>query len=469
MYNVFIVDDEELVIKSLIASIDWVAYGFQVAGYALSGAEALNVLDEVKPDLIFTDIRMPGISGLELIKQLNEASCPALMIIISGYAEFALAQKAIHYGAFGYCLKPFDEAEIVPFLKKAKNVLLERHQQQELDFLAFLEAEPPENKRNQLEAIRLAGVDPQAAEGMRIVVFLGKLTRKLGPRNRGVAFRIGLEKYAWLIAGHIIPENLLTDQPYTDALKGFGWSDRFYDLAALQKAIREAEIHAYQYFVTNTISEFRPAVVKENALKGLEKAVAENDIAAVSFNLEQLAAKFSGGKLQIPDALHTYNMITMLIYKENEEPFEDFMYSFDQLTSSFHSVMDMLEYLHGLLEVKNRQAGKGGQKLAGNRTLMAIRSYIDEHYREELTIPLLANMFSVNGNYVSQLFKRETGRTFTEYLTNLRIGYACELLMNSDLTISEIAEKSGYSDYFYFSRLFKRIKGMSPSAYRRDS
>ncbi|WP_215176560.1 response regulator transcription factor [Paenibacillus albidus] len=462
-------DDEELVIKSLVASIDWATYGFQVAGYALSGAEALNAIDGVKPDLIFTDIRMPGISGLELIKQLNATSCPALMIIISGYAEFALAQKAINYGAFGYCLKPFDEAEIVPFLKKAKIVLQERNQRRKPDFLAFLESDLPEDRNNQMEAIRSAGIDPELAEGLRIVVSVGRLTHKLEYPRGGIAFRIGLEKYAYLISGNMNPEIMLHDQNFADTIKGFGWSHRFHDTGTIQEAIREAEIHAYQYFVTSTISESKVAVAKENALKGLEQAIAENDATGISFNLNQLAAKFKESKLQILDALHIYNKIMMFIHKDDDEPFEDFMYSFDQLTSSFHSVMDMLEYLQGLLEMQYKQIGKGGQKLVGNRTLMAIRSYIDEHYREELTIPLLANMFSVNGNYVSQLFKKETGRTFTEYLTTLRIEYACELLMNSDLTISEIAEKSGYSDYFYFSRLFKRSKGMSPSAYRRKS
>lgn len=356
MYSVFLVDDEELVIKSLIASVDWASHGFIVAGYALCATDALLQIVDISPDVVFTDIRMPGMSGLELIKQLNDRSFPGLKIVISGYAEFALAQKAINYGAFGYCLKPFDETEIITFLKKAETVLQDRTHQREMDF----------------------------------------------------------------------------------------WS---------MGTNRDSNI-----IVPNSTR-------KEKGLDQLENAIAQNDWAGVSVALEQLEVFFKKNSLHITDALWAYNQVMRFIYKNEKEAFADtLIFSIDQLTGSFTSALDMLTYLQELLADKYRQAGS--QHQPGNRTFMAIRSFIDEHYLEELSIPSLAKQFSVNGNYISQLFKRVTGSTFTEYLTQLRMKHACEILLKTDLPISEVAENSGYTDYFYFSRIFKRTQGITPSAYR---
>lgn len=473
MYNVFLVDDEELVIKSLIASVDWSSYGFQVAGYALSGIEALERIALIQPDIVFTDIRMPGISGLELIKQLNDASCPALMIVISGYAEFALAQKAINYGAFGYCLKPFDEAEIISFLKKAKGVLQERILHRELDFLAYLESDRSEDRTRLIEVIRSHGIDPEVVSGMKVIVSIGT-TKWKSVIPLGITFRIGLEKYAYLIPGNsMAPVSMITHENIAADIKGIGLSNCFSDFNGIRRAIREAEINAYKYFVTGkrleSIHLTERVAGKENILKGWEDAITKRDVQSVNSALDQLAASFKGGELQIQDALHIFNQTMLFINRDEGEIFEDYIYSFDQLASSFDSVQEMLAYLRELLTEKYKQTRKGGQQHAGNRTFKAICSYIDEHYREELSIPSLSRLFNVNGNYISQLFRKETGSTFTEYVTSRRIEYACEILRNTDLTISEVADKAGYSDYFYFSRIFKRNKGITPSAYRSRS
>ena len=166
MYKVFLVDDEELVIKSLIASVDWQAYGFEVAGYALSGSEAFDAIQTIDPNLVLTDIRMPGISGLELIKLLKDASSKALIVVLSGYAEFALAQKAINYGAVGYCLKPFDELEIAGFLKKATTIIKNQKTSTYVDVLECLEIETPEAKEKLKNILIDAGIHLNAVKQM---------------------------------------------------------------------------------------------------------------------------------------------------------------------------------------------------------------------------------------------------------------------------------------------------------------
>ena len=106
MYKVLIVDDEPWVVKSLQMAIDWTAFGFEVIGSASNGKEALVRIEELVPNLVITDIRMPVMGGLELMEHALGRWPLLQFVIISGHAEFEYARKAIDYGAAGYCLNP---------------------------------------------------------------------------------------------------------------------------------------------------------------------------------------------------------------------------------------------------------------------------------------------------------------------------------------------------------------------------
>lgn len=103
-----------------------------------------------------------------------------------------------------------------------------------------------------------------------------------------------------------------------------------------------------------------------------------------------------------------------------------------------------------------------------NETFRDIINHVNEHFFNDITLQSIAQKFTINPNYASQLFKKETGVTFTKYLTTMRVNYASSMLKTSDLSINEIAEKSGFKDYFYFTRVFKKITNMTPTAYRAN-
>ena len=126
MLRVLIADDEPSVVESLKASIDWEKYDLQVAAVAHNGKEAKEILETTPIDIAILDIRMPGYSGLELCRWLHERNSEIQMIVISGYAEFSYAQKALRYGVAGYCLKPVEYAELTFLLIKAGSALEKR-------------------------------------------------------------------------------------------------------------------------------------------------------------------------------------------------------------------------------------------------------------------------------------------------------------------------------------------------------
>ena len=113
-----VADDERWIRERIALSIDWAKAGLKVAGEAADGEEALSLSRELKPDVIITDIRMPGLSGLDLIKQLRKTGIRAKIIIISGYSDFKYAQKAIKLGVSDYILKPVENSELVSVVKK---------------------------------------------------------------------------------------------------------------------------------------------------------------------------------------------------------------------------------------------------------------------------------------------------------------------------------------------------------------
>ncbi|MCD8336253.1 MAG: response regulator [Lachnospiraceae bacterium] len=119
MYRVLLADDEPSILDSLQNNIPWSEYGLEVAWTASTGRQVYDILDKCNPDIAVLDIQMPGYSGLDLSRLISEKNVQTQIIIISGYAEFSYAQKAIHYGVIGYCLKPLEYDEITKFLLRA--------------------------------------------------------------------------------------------------------------------------------------------------------------------------------------------------------------------------------------------------------------------------------------------------------------------------------------------------------------
>ena len=125
MYQAIIVDDEKWVVKSLTATLDamQVMEQFHIVAELYDGLSAIRYIKEQQPDLAFVDVRLPGMSGLEILQEANRLSLKTLFIVISGHAEFAYAQKAMLHNAIGYCLKPFSRSELSDSVQKALTIL----------------------------------------------------------------------------------------------------------------------------------------------------------------------------------------------------------------------------------------------------------------------------------------------------------------------------------------------------------
>lgn len=467
MYKVFIADDEQYVVKSLMRSVNWEEYGFEVAASSNDGVDAYEEIISLRPQLVFADIRMPGMSGLELIKKAKKALNGTLFVVISGYAEFAYAQKAMSYGAIGYCVKPFDEDEIVGLLKKARD-MLDKSNYEELDIFAAVEEQDAENRAKLKRVLEHKGLDLE--KGLCAAVSLGPEKLLFERDTRYVAIKAGSSRYLYFFqCKNQRDYGADICSPLPAEVKGVGISATFHCIDDLKRNMEEATVLAYHYFVTGEKGIYRKKENEyaENMLKEFEKTVVRMDIEAMDKLLENAQARFRQGDLNIKHAMSIYNIyITFSSHFFETDRYDDYIYSFDQLCASFKNSDGLIghikEDMHNFIK---RREGFVREEIK-NEYFKKLVEYVDQNFYKDISIQSLSREFVINPNYISQLFRKNTGMTFTDYVTRLRIDYSSELLKKTNFSIDEVAGKCGYTDYFYFIRVFKKITGRSPGQFR---
>ncbi|ACS99422.1 response regulator transcription factor [Paenibacillus sp. JDR-2] len=470
MHKVLIVDDESWVLESLKDLVDWARYGFEVAGQANNGTDALEAMRRLRPDVVFTDIRMPEMSGLELIQRGRSVGFPVHFVVVSGYAEFAYAQKAMSYGAVAYCLKPFDEPEISGVLMKLGKLLDAAKGTADSPLVQLLE-EPSEDARAKLQGeLERIGIGDWATAGIVPVVSVGQ-GELPGLRGPSIRLKMGPSKTAYLL-GAVKAEELASGwrRQFPPDLSGIGIGAGITDLSGVRSAIAGADMLAHQFFVTGKRGVYEHRPYKENELNRrmseISDAIAAVDMPAIDAAFRHIAELFREDALSTRHAFRVYNMTISFLFKLGQT--EETLYSYEQLVQSFGDVFDMLGELQALV-VRHCRGGEAHPPETKNRTFNQILQYVTDHFREELSLQGLSEQFFMNPSYISQLFKKEVGETFVGYISQLRIAHACKLLdENDDYSIHEIAEKIGYNDYFYFARLFKKMTGKTPTQYRSE-
>lgn len=468
MHRVFIVDDESLVIKSLKASIDWKDCGFEVIGEANNGIDALEEILRQKPQLVFTDIRMPGMNGLELIKEVRKRRMDILFVVISGYAEFAYAQKALNYGAMGFCLKPFDETEIISVLARAKNILDKIKISHQAELLAFLEDGTKEGKEIRNSILREAGFEEEGKKGICAAVVIGSTSIELQKDLTYIELKLGRDKTVYFIS--YVPRGYNDKYGLTckgSRIKGIGISRVYYSFDDMGRAMNEGFIAAGSYFMTGVpkvdfYNEPSEAGFEE-VLLGFKEFIVRGDYKKIEKSLESLDVLLKNGKCTLSHALKLYNIVMYIIYSERGPREANTVSTCSYLLDTFEDIDDMLGLLKDELFADRNSIVEREVK---NETFKQIIKYVNKNYTQDISINDIAARFAVNPSYLSQLFRKETNETFTEYITTMRISLAESLLKTTDFAVNEIAEKVGYKDYFYFTRVFKKVTRTTPSKYR---
>ncbi|MEK3670907.1 response regulator [Paenibacillus sp. FSL R10-2771] len=524
--RVLLADDEPVILRGLKKLIAWESLGLNIVGEACDGIELKAMIDSCHPDLIISDISMPGYSGIDIIREIHHSGRPIKVVFISAYQEFSYAQQAVQYGALDYLVKPVNTGQLEQVVIRAVTVIRQESEEErnkemlksyERKNLSVTVEEQLEQLTdgNKAAAATLArmgntaitryasvcvietdeyGGQPSRWEERerKLVEFalLNIIKETVDGRGNGYVFRKG-ERFGVLLQHEHLnePQQLMEDLHHkiNSFLKlqvsiGIGRPASGIEEAAdsYQSALKALR---FRYFAgLNRVIPY-PAEPMETAIPVSTLAAIQSSLpeALKSLDKERLTAltgelletvRLLSGDSRNQAVSYVYNAVIQLeqdmadfgadagLLNQGEKPLLEKLAdapTFGALQQEFEAVLSKMSE-----QLSCRISGKEMPQLA------QVKTYVEEHYAENITLESIAAMVYMNPYYFSSFFKKHTGQNFKNYVTEVRMGHAQRLLLQSDLMVYEIADRVGYNNARHFSDMFKKQFGKLPQEYKQS-
>lgn len=454
MYKVLLVDDEVNITKSLRFSIDWESLGLIVFAEAHSAKEALELLKSHAVDIVVTDIRMPGMDGLQLCREIHADYPKTQMIVISGYADFAYAQQCISYGVKGYCLKPVAAADLKVCLNQSVRALQESLEMLQGELVESIACGDVDALRRHLERNHIRQEQFYAAVSVGMPCFVNL-------KEEPFIIKLGIHNYAYLSSDPIEFTGLIGEG---NPLCGIGAELEPTNYAGLPKVIGQCIVRAYQYFIegkSGIWNQIPSDGAAQNMIHKITAALNENNLGEAESLIRSMAV--TERTKQSFNIKTAYFLFCALMSNEALERKMnlDGLNDFQQFAGEFGTFQNFLEQMQELFQVHSDAATADA-----NPTILSILQYIHQNFTRDISLQSISDTLHLSRSYVGQLFKKETGISYIRYLTNLRVERTKELLLETTLSVSQVGETSGFNDYFYFIKTFKKEVGCTPSQFR---
>lgn len=422
--RVMILDDEAYIVEYLRHLVDWQAFGFSEVLTTSQPLEALQILKRQTIDLVISDIRMPEVSGLELIKMINQYYKNTHTIFLSGYSDFEYAQIGIQNDVEDYLLKPITKENLESaLLRFTQNY---QHLSSKLD----------ENNMDRFSWL-IAHVSFSLIDGTctsinqnEEFVFFEQIAHSNGIDEQWSGWNNGSSRFGFMSKSEAQINGLkVTSQPFT-----------FQNRDGLRKAF-------YMFFTKQIFHQYE----SKKVLSMPELTLLHLDKGSV--------ALFDQGFQQCNEIEKSLFFIECLAFLQTKKIVIDpsVLLLFRHPLCLKEKISDMLTSLYSVNEEKH----------SIKRVIEIVNKYIDKHLSDNLTLEVVANKVYVHPAYLSKLYKQETGENFSVYLSNKRMGKAAQLLTNSNLMVSDIGKMVGYNTSQYFIKIFKEKYQMTPQQYRR--
>ncbi len=504
VFTIVVADDEDELRQAMCRMIDWEAIGFRLLGSAGNGLDALQLVEQLQPDLLLTDIQMPFITGTALARQVRELQPLIQVAFLSGYDDFEYAQSAIESQVISYLLKPITMAELTAALRDI-------HARMEESFRALAPAEEGNGDLPVAVATLLLdsyGEQPSESELCRQLRDCGMiftepceflvLATSVNGRSRlpqsaaQTVDKVLRKTYSCgsFVSGHRVLSLLVSedsfahlggvlDEVYYVAKRvlgkncTIGVSRRFRELSHCTAACREA-VDAGRLADEPGIRHIQQVHAGGGEIQQSEQ------LPAVSFN--QLL--FSGNRRELEDYLQQIlpasagemAVVQVLVMVQDilraalgEDELRQLLHRCG-LTDPLSAGLDREKLRQRIAELclagqdRLSEQRRDSMSLLVNRTL----HIIEQRYMEEdLSLNSVSGELHVSPNYLSANMKRYAGDTFINLLIKKRMEAALVLINSGGIKIGEVAERCGYSDQHYFSFCFKKYYGISPARMRR--
>lgn len=525
MKKVLIVDDETIVRFTLRSMIEWERFGFEIAADCMNAAQALEYLGEQAVDLLITDMKMPDMSGIELLRQIAGEGNMPVTLVLSGYNEFELVREAFRLGAYDYVLKSDLNAENMARILTALNEkVFEDRQPTAHSAKTFGDRQPAARSAKAFEGEQSAARSAKTAEYRQtdapeegcysIVLFevddflrqaarfgedlKGKLERpvlELAGQIPRVAARARL--YAVNPARYILYYKVKDMEQYRSGVVSVTkqlqavWRDymnlsvsagisRAVDVSETDKALNRDELllrigAVYGRGFLGTEWEDGALAGKTELRKEryelLVKALYSGDELMLETEKEILLREInSREETEAKEEILTVIALLAMKFREYDDDFHalfpdeiDYGRKLRRIGGSRELELWVNNYFRWVIDyIINRKEQKQLDII-----LRAKRFIADNYANPELTLRSVADYIGLNEKYFSSRFTKESGSTFSGYLTDVRLRKAKHLMHTTDLKMYEISERVGYNNVEHFNRMFKRMFGISPGDYKK--
>jgi len=526
MYTVIVADDEEELRKALIRKVDWEAAGFRVIGEAENGAEALELVEKLAPDLLLSDIKMPFMSGIELARAVREIRPTMQIAFLSGYDDFAYAQQAIQYNIISYMLKPISSIEITEELKKIKARIdetfeeftkrtIEKEKQGIAEFLVPLLLDSFQGNISEERNARLL-------DDAKNLGFLGEISSNLfytvlvtsfWDRNgKNCTTEAGVNSVDMILRKYVRHASFYTEGRLVSLLAATkSGLEKYLHIIVedISQSVRRIMNHTVSIGVSRTVSKLvncHEAYIEAMNAMGYSRKSDEEvyfiadiertgtfDQEAVQGTVNELESLLRGGTkeelkqylsalfVRVERGDFTPMMVQLLLvqmvaavmrvaYAVADGESVQHLQSASPLQGKIiydNSKPVWNQYIDFCLAAKEMVAEE--RKKSSTFICEQTSEIIENRYMDQgISLVSVSGEIAVSPNYLSALIKKMTGYTFVDLLTKKRIEVAKELLIGTSMKVREISERCGYNDQHYFSYCFKKYIGVSPNACRKE-
>lgn len=506
MYKVFIVDDEPFIIEGLYDIVDWAAMGMEIVGQAENGAEALEALKLIPADVLVTDISMPKMNGLDLIRNVREFRPELKVLVLSGFNDFDYLKEGMTLGIENYLLKPINLEEF----KATLHMVVEKLNESKAQYTSLNDYSIMILKDNVMQRWIKQQIRPrefqERADLLGIVLdkdFVMVSLLRLEHSNQEV-FEVILNQLKGdeeIIPFRDMDGDIVLLYNFDDQVQGINKANitndkLMVDLSAYKPlrlsigSVEETEVDpSRSYTFAKKVQEYfmifpdsnvlRYDDLKEhqaNAEDGLHLHMNWNEYAKliVAKNKEELHARIEvdfGSLRQVggisPSLLQDVAMEWIIRFKmqleeiRHAEELDLYKRHFERIRTTF-SIDELIDIMKEVGEVTIDSLTNDMK----SPVVQQVLNFIKQSYNEDVSLKTLGALYHIHPVYLGQLFHKEVGQSFTDYINWYRIEKAKELLRMSQMKVHEIARSVGYWETGYFYKQFKRYVGISPTEYK---
>ena len=531
MFNLLLLDDELSTLEGLYNNIDWHDIGINEVYKADHASKALDILKNNRVDIVITDIRMPDINGIEISSIIEKKWPHTKVILLSGFMEFDYAKKAMDFGVFSYIAKPAGYEEIIINVKNAiarieedlrkiniveearKKISLATTVLQEhflLSWIFYGKKNPVKNAREFNECNLQIDTN---GYGLLLVIRIDDYAEQ--PLFDSVLLQMTIKDLAYEILGR--NQNMLVFFDIEDNGIILIHEKDLAEMESKSKYIKSM-LDAFQLAVKNTtgylVSIFWGEILPVLDMNESYKNLIFRSNNRIAYSHGTIMGFQDHGQIAVCAGLYKYPNINMLVdsMQKDEtiirieqifaEIIQKSLQNTDALIEVYHVVVGAIISDSIKRNLKLSQWGTGLNDFLTNMNIILslsefrskciilvmqyfdyvihtetkktsnmvnrIKSHIVENLKENISVTLIANSFNYNSSYLSKLFKKETGMAIQDYIIRVRIDKAKDLLREPGSKVYEVSEKVGYENIPHFSRLFKKLTGISPKEYQNS-